>query len=327
MPPAEHHPALSDRRFIFVTGKGGVGKTTVTAALALSLAAQGKRVLVAMCGAHERLSSLFGTPAIGHDLQQVRELIWATKIDPDISMAEYGQLVIRVRAVTRMVFDNQVTKSLFRAIPGIHGWAMLGKAWYHSTELGDGGSPVYDTVLFDAPSTGHGLDMLRIPKVILAVAPPGVLRRDAERAWQQLRDPGYSSVVVVSWPEDLPVTETLELLEALRTELRMPLGRLIVNGTLPLLFDDEQRAALLTQPTQPPKPSDPIEGEDGVRRAGADPGQQAIFAAARRAARERLQQDSLARLQEGAGMPLSTLPYLVEGAGSPEAIERLAQGL
>jgi anion-transporting ArsA/GET3 family ATPase len=321
MPPAEQHPAVSDRRFIFVTGKGGVGKTTVTAALALSLAARGKRVLVAMCGAHERLSSLLGTPAIGHDLQQVRELIWATKIDPDISMAEYGQLVIRVRAVTRMVFDNQVTKSLFRAIPGIHGWAMLGKAWYHSTELGDDGKPVYDTVLFDAPSTGHGLDMLRIPKVILAVAPPGVLRRDAERAWQQLRDPDYSGVVVVSWPEDLPVTETLELLEALRTELRMPLARLIVNGTLPLLFDDQQRAALLTPLNEA------LLGEEGASPAEPDPGRQAIAAASRRAVRERLQQQSLVRLQEAAGMPLSTLPYLVEGAASPDAVEKLAQGL
>ncbi|MBW2527349.1 MAG: AAA family ATPase, partial [Deltaproteobacteria bacterium] len=94
MPPAQQHLALSDRRFLFVTGKGGVGKTTVTAALALALAAAGKRVLVAMCGAHERLSSLLGTASIGHEMREVHERIWATKIDPDLAMAEYGLLVI-----------------------------------------------------------------------------------------------------------------------------------------------------------------------------------------------------------------------------------------
>lgn len=318
MVSAEPQPTLSDRRFLFVTGKGGVGKTTVTAALALSLAEQGKRVLVAMCGAHERLSAILGTPSIGHDMVEVRERIWATKIDPDRAMEEYGQLVIQVRALTRIVFDNDVTRSLFRAIPGIHGWAMLGKAWYHSTEIDQAERPVYDTVIFDAPSTGHGLDMLRIPKVILAVAPPGVLRRDAERAWQQLRDPSYTGVVVVSWPEELPVTETLELLAALRSELSMPLGRLIVNGTLPLLFSDPQRERLLGAPglLDPPATA----GVD-------DPGRQALRVAARRAAREDLQQRCLARLGAAADMPLSTLPFVADGAGTPDGIEQLARSL
>jgi hypothetical protein len=211
---------MGARRFLFVTGKGGVGKTTVTAALALALAAQGKRVLVAMCGAHERLSSILGTPPIGHDLQ----LLWATKVDPDRAMEEYGELVIKVRAVAGMVFDNKYTQGFFRAVPGLHDWAMLGKAWYHSTETRDDGSPRFDIVLFDAPSTGHGLDMLRVPKVILDIVPPGVLRRDAEAAWAMFRDPERSGVVVVSLPEDMPTTETLELLGALDADRQSGVG-------------------------------------------------------------------------------------------------------
>lgn len=305
-----------DRRFVFVTGKGGVGKTTVTAALAVALAATGRRVLVAMCGAHERLSSILGTAPIGHDTTSIRDGIWATKIDPERAMEEYGQMVIKVRAVTRIVFESGYTQALFRAIPGLYGWSMLGKAWYHSTERLADGSPRFDTVLFDAPSTGHGLEMLRIPQVIVAVAPPGVLRRDAEQAWQMLRDPAHSGVVVVSWPEELPVSETIELCEALRAELAMPVAQVIVNGALPRLFSSRERAALL--------------GEAELQLPGgaplsAGPGERALRAAARRAAREALQQRSLERLQRSVAFPLSTLPFLLDGAGTPQGAEQLAR--
>ncbi|MBW2459696.1 MAG: ArsA family ATPase, partial [Deltaproteobacteria bacterium] len=186
---------LESRRFMFVTGKGGVGKTTVCAALALALAARGKRVLVAMCGAHERLSAILETPPIGHDIAAIADNVWATKIEPERALEEYGQLVIKVKAITRAVFGNQYTRGFFRAMPGLFEWAMLGKAWWHATEQLADGSPRFDCVLFDAPSTGHGLDMLRVPKVILDIVPPGVLRRDAERAWEMFRDPARCGVL------------------------------------------------------------------------------------------------------------------------------------
>src|SRR5205823_6566160 len=164
--------------FVFITGKGGVGKTTVTAALALALSARGKRVLVAMCGAHERLSAMLDTPPVGHDMVHVAPNVWASRIDPERAMQEYGAIVLKVKAVARLVFDNKYTHGFFRAVPGMHDWAMLGKAWWHTTEM-VGDEPRFDVVLFDAPSTGHGLDMLRVPKVILDIVPPGGLRRDA----------------------------------------------------------------------------------------------------------------------------------------------------
>jgi anion-transporting ArsA/GET3 family ATPase len=306
---------LPARRFLFVTGKGGVGKTTVSAALALALAARGKRVLVAMGGAHERLSAILQTPAIGHDIVQLRERVWATKIDPERAIEQYGELVIKVRAVTRLVFENQYTHAFFRAVPGLYEWAMLGKAWYHSTEQGPDGSPRFDTVLFDAPSTGHALHMLRIPGVIVAVAPRGVLRRDAELAARNLRDPERAGVVVVSWPEEMAVTETIELMAALRTELGMPIARLLVNGVLPQLFSADERRALLAGPSPT---------SVGPRSTGRSPTQALLGAAERRASREELQQRSLTRLRGSLDLPIGTLPYLIEGAGTPDGVELLA---
>jgi anion-transporting ArsA/GET3 family ATPase len=123
-------------------------------------------------------------------------------------------------------------------------WTMLGKAWWHTTEIRPDGSWLYDVVILDAPATGHGLDMLRVPKIILDVVPPGLLRRDAERAWKMFQNPETCAVVLVTLPEEMPTTETIELARALREELQLPLGRIVVNGVLPPLFSKEERASL-----------------------------------------------------------------------------------
>jgi anion-transporting ArsA/GET3 family ATPase len=114
---------------------------------------------------------------------------------------------------------------------------MLGKAQYHAFEKLPGGRPRYDTVIVDAPATGHGLDMLRVPKVILDVAPPGLLRREAERAWTLFTDPRRAGVLLVTLAEELPVSETIDLDATLRGELGLPVCAVVANALLPRLFD------------------------------------------------------------------------------------------
>jgi anion-transporting ArsA/GET3 family ATPase len=293
-----------------------VGKTTVCAALALAAAARGKRVLIAMCGAHERMSSILGTPPIGHDIMRVGDNIWATRIDADRAMEEYGELVIKVKTVARAVFDNRYTNAFFRAVPGLHDWAMLGKAWWHTTETRTDGSPRFDLVLFDAPATGHALDMLRVPKVILELVPPGVLRRDAEAAWELFQDDVLSGVVVVSLPEDMPVTETIEIVRALEADLHLPVVRVVVNGVLDPIFTRCEGEALI--------------GSDGLLEVDIryeDPGEHALAVAAHRAARESLQARCIARLEEELSTQLTLLPFLLDGAGTPEGVRVLASKL
>jgi len=102
------------------------------------------------------------------------------------------------------------------------------------------GLPRFDVVILDAPATGHGLDMLRVPRTILDVVPPGILRRDAERAWTLLTDPKATLVMLVTLPEEMPVTETIQLARGL-DEIGLPAGRIVVNGVLPPLFAPEER--------------------------------------------------------------------------------------
>src|SRR5579863_8902109 len=124
---------LDDRRFLIVTGKGGVGKTTVCAAEALALAARGGRVLVAMCNAKERLSTMLGSELIGSDVKLVARNVWAVNIDPEKAVEEYGRMMLKVPALARALFDNRYTRTFFRAVPGVYEWSMLGKAWWHTT--------------------------------------------------------------------------------------------------------------------------------------------------------------------------------------------------
>jgi anion-transporting ArsA/GET3 family ATPase len=297
-------PDLDRRRFLFVTGKGGVGKTTICAALALALADAGRRVLVAVMGAKEGVSSLLGRPPLGTDITELAPRIYGVALSPGPAIREYGQMKLKSRMLAGAIFENRFVQSFFAGAPGLKEWALLGKAWYHSTETVDG-APRFDTVLFDAPSTGHGLDMLRVPKVILDLAPPGILRADAERAWHMFQDPSQAGSIVVTLPEELPVNETEELVQALRGELELPIAALVVNGVRRQIFAPDERALLSKLVPKLP--------------FGSAPGEAALAAGVRRAERERSQAENLARLHALA-LPEVELPWLLGGASNREAL-------
>ncbi len=298
------------RRFLFVTGKGGVGKTSVVAALAERFARAGMRVLVAETSPKEHVSALFGRSALPTQITELSPRLFGVLLDADVALKEYGALVLKSERLVGALFDNKLVRGFFHGAPGLKEWAALGKAWYHSTELLSDGSPRFDVVILDAPATGHGLDMLRVPKTIIELSPPGVLRTDAERAWAQFRDPAQSGVVVVTLPEEMPTNESLELCSALRSELGLPLLSVIVNQVVPNIFDVVTRDGLADL-------AEPVE---------TDPASLALAAGIRRAAREQVQAQSLERLST-LGVPVLKLPFLVEGAASLSAIRKLVDAL
>ncbi len=295
------------RRFLFVTGKGGVGKTTVVAALASRLSREGRRVLVAETRKKEHLSALFGRANLPTQITELSPRLFGVLLDADVALKEYGALVLKSERLVAALFDNKLVHGFFQGAPGLKEWAALGKAWYHSTEVLPDGSPRFDTVILDAPATGHGLDMLRVPKTVVELSPPGVLRTDAERAWRQFQDASQSGVVVVSLPEEMPTNESLELCQALDRELGLPLAAVIVNQVVPQIFGVAERdaLALLEEPS------------------ADDPASRALAAGVRRAAREKVQAESLARL--GAlGAKRFDLPFLPEGVSTAAALAKLA---
>ncbi len=153
------------------------------------------------------------------EIQAIGENLWGVYLVPEVALREYGALVLKSQRLVTLLFDNRYAEGFFHGAPGLREWALLGKAWFHTTETAPDGAPRFDVVLFDAPATGHGVDMLRVPKVILSAAPPGRLRSDAERAYASFQDPSFSAFVVVTLPEELPTNETLELVSVLDGEL------------------------------------------------------------------------------------------------------------
>ena len=298
------------RRFLFVTGKGGVGKTTVAALFAEHLARAGKRVLLAETSAKEHVSQLLGRGALSTQVNELSPGLFGVLLDADVALKEYGALVLKSERLVSALFDNALVRGFFHGAPGLKEWALLGKAWYHSTEKLPDGSPRFDVVILDAPATGHGLDMLRVPKTIIELSPPGVLRTDAERAWAQFRDPQQSGVVVVSLPEEMPTNETLELCDTLEHELGLPLSAVVVNQVVPAIFDAAERDALAA----------------AEEPSGTDAASLALGAGVRRAAREQVQAASLERLA-ALPAPLLRLPFLTGGVDGPPAITSLLGAL
>lgn len=280
-----------DRRFLFVTGKGGVGKTTVTASLARGASLTGRRVLLATTDPSPYIELL---PAARWDENPAhwRDGLFTVLLEPEAALREYGRLLIKPRLARQALFENRYVQGFLKAVPGLPEWAVLGKAWFHTTETEDG-APRFHSVIFDAPPTGHGYELLRLPRVITEVAPKGLLRRDAELAWELFKDARRSSIVLVTLPEELPTNETIELCGRIQNELMLPVAAVVLNRVRPLELEASARDALIPLATL--TPSAPVHD--------------ALIVAGGRAVAERAQEESRARLRE-LGVFMAELPDL-----------------
>jgi anion-transporting ArsA/GET3 family ATPase len=201
---------LADKRLVLCVGKGGVGRSTVAAAIAGQLARAGKKVLLFETNANDRFGNYFDKPPVGTEVTSLAPNLAAVNATPATALAEYGMMVLRWKSVYEMIFENRVTKAFIRAVPGMDDYAILGKAWFHTTET-KWGKPVWDVVVFDMPASGHSYSMLRVPWVITDTVPEGPLTRDARTVKELLSDPVRTAAIMVTLAEEMPVNEAIEL--------------------------------------------------------------------------------------------------------------------
>lgn len=228
VPPGAVFDRLARRQLVVVSGKGGVGRTTLAALLGMAIAARGRRVLVATTGHDDRLGWMLGAPALRDSVQVVGERLHIQRLVPRTCLREYGAMVVRSERVSAAVFDNRVVRKLLQAIPGLDDFAVFGKAW-HEAARGDD----YDTVIFDGPATGHLLYTLGVPQAILRAIPAGPLTREAELMVGTLTDPERTEAVLVGLPELWPLTELGELGGSLRQHGGITIETMVVNGMWP----------------------------------------------------------------------------------------------
>lgn len=244
VPKLESMP-IFDRRLLVNIGKGGVGKSTITAALALRAAWAGKRVLVCEVRTSERISRLLGAPQVGTRIGPLDVGIDGVVLDPQEAMREYGMMQLRNRALYRLVFENRWVSKFLGFLPSLPELVMLGKALYHVQE------GRWDLVLLDSPATGHGVTFLGVPQALRDTLPKGPLRNEADWMQELLVDPATTATNLVTIPEELAVNETLELATSLRETMGLPLGGVFLNRFVSQRFsagEIEQLAGAASSP-------------------------------------------------------------------------------
>ncbi|HEV7398801.1 MAG TPA: ArsA family ATPase [Solirubrobacterales bacterium] len=296
---------------VFVTGKGGVGKTTVAVALGLRAAAEGKRTIVCEVSAQENASRIFDHTEIGFHEVEVAENLWSISIDPDESMREYVLLQLKVRAMRDMLFRSRIFNYLAAATPGLKELVTIGKIW----ELAQLDRKVksgrkYDLVIVDAPATGHGIGFLQTPRTFAAIARVGPIHSQAQQLDRLITDQEHTGVAIVALPEEMPVNESAALEHDLREEVGVAVDRVYMNGLYPERFSNQEAEQL----------AEPSGGEDGAVRAAAR-------AALSEHNRARSQRAQLARLRRRVEAPVKTLPFLFEPDLGVEAAGQLAKRL
>lgn len=292
---------LLGRRLLFVTGKGGVGKSTIAAALALLASDNGQRVLLVEVDGKHDLTDLYGQPEVGFEPRQVHPGVHAMTLDTEASLREYLKLNLRVPVLGRLGPVARVFDFVATAAPGVREILTVGKVCWEVRESLEGRAD-WDLVVVDAAATGHIVAQLGAPETIKELVKVGPVRSQTGWMSEILSDPALTSLVVVATPEEMPVSETIELVERVRGELTVPVGPVVVNRLLPELFTHADEATF--DAMREPEATSVL-----VERTGQ--GATAVLDGARLAVSlRRTRAAHLGRLREAVELPMLFVPYL-----------------
>jgi anion-transporting ArsA/GET3 family ATPase len=291
---------LLKHRLVILSGKGGVGKSVMGAAVAVAARERGKRVLLLDVDAPLSAGRYLGGSGEAEGEREIDDGLFTLNLHPAAVMEEYVRHTVRVSVLARRILDSPVYQRFFAAAPGLPELITLGKVMTLEEErLGWSRRPRFDLIVLDAPSTGHGLAFLKVPLAASRAVPVGPVGHQARRILSLLRDKRRTALVIVATPEEMAVVEAAEFDRLAREELGLEPRALFLNAAHERRFTEAEEAEILRRAASPVA---------GLLAPGVS-AQAALGAARRQIRRRKLTRFYLSRLRR-LGPPVVALPYL-----------------
>lgn len=242
---------LLRRTVLLVTGKGGVGKSTVAATLARVASKQGKRVLLIELEAVSRAAPLFNTASIGPQPTFVAPNLAVMCLHSEDSLRYFFTQQLKIETLVNLALRNRAVDNFFKAVPAIKPMLFLYHLWRLESEHGPQGDRTWDLIVCDLPTSGFVAGMFAIPRTLATVFRLGPIANYADGMRDMLIDPARSGLILVTLPEEMPVVETLELQQNLTKRFGVQIAAIVLNGLYPQLFSEDDLARLALDPSDP----------------------------------------------------------------------------
>ncbi len=243
---------LFSRRLIFVMGKGGVGKTTISVLLGLAAGRMGKKTLLVELGDSDAMAEIFSRSSLNEAPTRVGTCLWVSRVNARSELKAYIHAHVPSQRIAHRITQSRLFEYLFAATPGLKEVMSLGRIWRWERQKDESGRPEFDLIIVDSPASGHALSLLRLPAQLVQMIRVGPLASQIYELQRMLQDETKTCLALVTLPEELPVNETIELYAAAVSQLHIPAPMVFVNCVWPSSYTPDHIKTILQLQAHPP---------------------------------------------------------------------------